>query len=166
MKTTIRFNETQRFKQWWLWLILIVISAGTVTSLIIQLVYQQPVGDHPLSDAGLILMSVFIILLNILFFTFKFETIIDSDGIQVRFFPFHIKFRTYRWEDIEECYTRVYSPIREYGGWGLRGWGSDRALNVSGNKGIQLKFKNGNKLLIGTQSPELADEVIAELFKS
>lgn len=165
MKTTIRFTETQRFKQWWLWLLLIGLSAGTIFSLIYQIMYKQPIGNNPMSDTGLVITSALIILLNALFFAFKLETRMDEDGIHVRFFPFHIKYRTYRWSDVAECKTRQYSPIGEYGGWGLRGWGDNRALNVSGNQGIQITFKNGNKLLIGTQAPDLADEAIAELFK-
>lgn len=164
MKTIIRFTETQRFKQWWLWLLLIGLSAGSIYSSMRQIIYEQPVGDNPMGNTGLVITSVLIILLNVLFLMFKLETHMDEEGIHVRFFPFQFKFRTYRWSDVDECTTRQYSPISEYGGWGLRGWGSNRALNISGNKGIQLIFKNGNKLLIGTQAPDLANEAISELF--
>ena len=34
-------------------------------------------------------------------------------------------------------------------------------MNVSGNIGIQLKFKNGNKLLIGTLKKEEVKRVLA-----
>ena len=52
---------------------------------------------------------------------------------------------------------REYKPIMEYGGWGIRGFGSNRALNIKGKIGLQLVFKNGQKLLIGTQK---ADEIV------
>ena len=39
-------------------------------------------------------------------------------------------------------------------------------INVMENKGIQLKFKNGKKLLIGTQKPEDAQIVINRYFKN
>jgi hypothetical protein len=58
-----------------------------------------------------------------------------------------------RWE------VRTYRRILEYGGWGIRyaltggGW----AYNISGNRGVQLVFTGGKRLLIGAQhSEELA----------
>ena len=165
METKIQFKERQRFKQWWLWLLIIGLSGATIFSLVYQIIYEQSVGHNPMSDKGLVITSALILMLNGLFLAFKLETRMDQDGIHVRFFPFHIKFRTYCWSDVAECKTRQYSPIGEYGGWGLRGWGANRALNVSGNQGVQITFKNGNMLLIGTQAPDLANEAIQELFK-
>jgi len=59
----------------------------------------------------------------------------------------------------------MYYPISEFGGWGLRGGfffnkGKEKAVNVSGDIGIQLIFKNGKKLLIGTQKKEEAKRVL------
>jgi hypothetical protein len=44
--------------------------------------------------------------------------------------------------------------LTEYGGWGIKGTKHDRAFNISGKQGIQLEFKDGNRLLIGTQKPQ------------
>lgn len=164
MNTTIRFTETQRFTQWWLWLLLIGLSAVIISAMIYQITYEQPVGDNPMSDSGLIISSVIILLLNVIFFIFKLETHIDKEGIHIRFFPFHMKFRTYKWVDMSECYLRQYSPISEFGGWGIKGWPSNMAFNVSGNQGIQITFKEGKKLLIGTNSVQLTDDALKLFF--
>ncbi|MES2389410.1 MAG: hypothetical protein V4543_15515, partial [Bacteroidota bacterium] len=63
-----------------------------------------------------------------------------------------------------KAYIRTYSPMGEYGGWGIRyginkGW----LYNVSGNMGLQLELLDGKKVLIGTRKP---DEIIAALRKS
>jgi hypothetical protein len=47
--------------------------------------------------------------------------------------------------------VRKYKPLLEYGGYGIRGFGNNRALNIAGKTGLQLIFKDGRKLLIGTQ---------------
>lgn len=70
------------------------------------------------------------------------------------------------WEQIDSAYVRSYNPIGEYGGWGIRGgklWSKSKgkAINVSGDIGIQLELKNGDKLLIGTQKKEEARSVLA-----
>jgi hypothetical protein len=46
-----------------------------------------------------------------------------------------------------------YSPIREYGGWGIRGSSRRRALNARGNLGVLLTRADGTTLLVGTQHP-------------
>lgn len=87
----------------------------------------------------------------VLFFFMRMITEVRSDGLYVRFVPFHLSFRRFGWEELESFEARTYRPIREYGGWGLRGFGRNRALNVSGNKGLQLVFKDGRRILVGSQ---------------
>ena len=112
-----------------------------------------------MSDAGLILFCVayfvFTVGMVAFFLVQRLETEITTEGVKVRFFPIHRTFRTYKWEDISNAFVRKYSPIMEFGGWGIR-FGNRRngsAYNVSGNQGLQLEFKKGKKLLIGTQNP-------------
>jgi hypothetical protein len=104
-----------------------------------------------MSDSGLIFGTIAISLLSALFFVFRLETNITEVAISVRFFPLHLKFRKYLWLDIEAAEVRKYKPLLEYGGYGIRGFGKNRALNISGNTGLQLVLKDGRKLLIGTQ---------------
>lgn len=99
-------------------------------------------------------------------FNLYLETEIKADGVYVRFNPFHSSFRHYSWDKITKSFIREYRPIREYGGWGLRGLGKRRALNVSGNIGLQLEFKNGDTLLIGTQKGEELAQVLNKLGKN
>jgi len=51
-------------------------------------------------------------------------------------------------------FVRKYSPLFEYGGWGLRWSLNGKAVNVRGNMGIQVVLKNGSRILIGTSNPE------------
>jgi len=41
-----------------------------------------------------------------------------------------------------------------------------RAYNMSGNQGVQLVFKNGKKLLIGSQKADELAEAIRSIMKS
>lgn len=100
-----------------------------------------------------------------LFLLLKLQTEVRTDGLYVRFFPFHIHFKRFAAEDLSEYYTRQYKPIREYGGWGIRySLRNGRAYNVSGNKGVQLVFSTGKKLLIGSQNPEQLEAAIRSIM--
>ncbi|APY09596.1 hypothetical protein BWZ20_04820 [Winogradskyella sp. J14-2] len=87
-----------------------------------------------------------------------------------KFFPFQFKSKLIEWQEINKAYVRNYDAITEFGGWGLKGgalWNKSkgRAINVSGDIGIQLQLKNGKKLLIGTQKKEEAMRVL-EAYKT
>ena len=56
--------------------------------------------------------------------------------------------------------ARVYRPIREYGGWGIRYGKNGKAYNISGDRGVQLELQNSKPLLIGSQrADELAQTI-------
>lgn len=162
MKT---FTETQRFTQWWLWIISIGISGLHVYGLYQQFYLGKPFGDNPASNEMLLVFSCIPVLLILFFVVLRLDTRVDADGVHYRFFPFQIKYKLKRWDELEKVYVREYKPIYEYGGWGIRGWGKDKARNVSGNVGLQLEFKNGDKLLIGTQKGEEMGIVVSEFRK-
>lgn len=81
----------------------------------------------------------------------QLETEVRPDGLHARLFPLHLRFRYFPFETMESAAARTYRPLLEYGGWGLRGWGRNRAWNISGNQGVQLVFRDGRRLLLGSQ---------------
>ena len=94
------------------------------------------------------------------------QTKINVDGVFYKFGIIHFKFKHIRWDEIEKIYSREYKPIKEYGGWGIKGsWKRGKAYNISGNQGIQLELKNGKKILLGTQKPQEVDEILLKLKK-
>ncbi len=164
MENDVLFSESQRFKQWWLWIVLLVPNGLLLFEVFQQLVSRQQFGDKPSGNAGLFTVTGLLILVTIFIFSFRLETKIKNDGIYVRFFPFHLSFRHYTWSKINKSFVRQYNPIAEYGGWGLRfGFGKGKAYNVSGNKGLQLEFNDNAKLLIGTNKPDELTETLKKI---
>ena len=162
MQSEILFSETQKFKQWWLWVLLLTINAIFIFGWIQQIVFDKQFGDKPMGDVELVFATCMVLCISIFTLSVKLETRVKIDGIYVRFFPFFLTYRKYPWEDLEKATVRTYSPLAEYGGWGYRisFSGKGRAFNISGNKGLQLEFKNGKKLLIGTNKPDELAEVL------
>ncbi len=141
------FREVQQFRQKWLW----VIPASPWGILIYQLVSGIPLGDRPASNPELAVLGT---VLFCLFYFSRLTTWVKNDGVYFRFFPLHFSEQAILFSDVAKYEIRIYSPIRDYGGWGIR-WGpKGKAYNVSGNRGIQFELKNGKKILIGTQRPE------------
>ena len=165
MKEENLFTERQRFKQWWLWLILLGFNGLFLFGVFRQVIGEQQFGDKPMSNIGLLIATGLTIALTLLFINFRLDTTIKRDGIYVRFFPFHLKFKHYTWDSLTKSFVRQYSPLSEYGGWGLRLglFGKGTAFNVSGDKGLELEFTDNKKLLIGTNKPEELTETLNKI---
>ena len=157
----VLFREVQRFRQVWVYLLLFGLLAFILFNFI-RFVWITPAETTAPSAIALAVSLGIIILVILLFFTARLTIEFREDGIYFRFFPFHLKFKPVHWKDISEAYVRKYSPIRDYGGWGLRFSlaGKGRAYNVAGNRGLQLKLKNGKQILLGTQMPDKVSEAL------
>jgi len=161
----VLFNEKQKFRQWWIWTALLAMAGLIIFGIYKQLALKEPFGNNPASDTGIIMVSFLLSLLILLFFFTELETEITENAVAYKFFPFVLKKVHLPWSDIEKAFIRKYRPISEYGGWGYRLglFGYGRALNISGNMGLQLVKKNGKKLLIGTSKPDEVEKVILKL---
>ncbi len=168
------FKEEQKFDQWWLKLLMITVFVASVIPIIYlavdQVVFGKVHGNNPMSNTGIIIFTIAIVLIigfsTMLVFLLKLKTEIRNDGIHISFKPF-VKHRFIKKEDILSWEVRKYNPVKEFGGWGYR-FGTKKngdALNVKGDKGLQLYLKNFNKkLLIGTQRPDAIKRAMKKLM--
>jgi hypothetical protein len=163
-----QFDEKQSFTQWWIQLINFSLLALLAVFLYKWFFLKEAVDKVSATDStGQLVVTITIVLSFLLIYLFRLKTRIDENGLHYRFLPFHFSDKTISWYDIDKCYIRTYSPIGEYGGWGIRySPKNGKAFNVKGNKGIQIEFKNGKKILLGTQKPEEAQQVINKYMKN
>lgn len=150
---SVLFQEKQKFNQWWVWLIMLVSTAIGIGA-----------GWSAYAESGdLIAMIVgggVGILAAIMFALITLKTTITSEGIEIAFRPFSSR-RIFR-SEIKKAYVRKYSPIGEYGGWGYRIGSKGKAYNVSGEFGLQLELNSGESILVGTQHPEILEELMVD----
>ena len=154
------FREVQRFNQLWVWLFILLATAGTWYAAIVQILLKKPVGENPAPDLVIVILwFVLGLAFPLLFYYAKLITEVRYDGLYFCYFPFHLSFRKISWAEIKKYEACTYRPLREYGGYGIRHSRHGKAYNVSGNKGVKLELFNGKKILIGSQRP-------AELVKA
>jgi len=159
------FIETQRFRQVWIWIILIGITASFGWGVVQQLILGKPWGDRPAPDILLVILFLLMAVMLLFFYCIKLETEINETGIYYRFFPFQISPQKIEWSAINSATVIKYHPLREYGGWGIRySFGNKKAYSISGNQGLQLELKSGQRLLIGTQQPAAISLLLQQLF--
>ena len=163
------YREEQRFGLWLRWLIVASMALAVPFSIFSLTQIPSEQGSPEIVPIILLVIAgVFVpIAVAVLFLLLKLETEVHPDGLYIRYFPFHINFKRFTTDDLSEYYARKYKPLLEYGGWGIRcSLRKGKAYNVSGNKGVQLVFKNSKRLLIGSQRAEELEEAIRSIMES
>jgi len=159
------FREVQGFG---LWLKLCLVSSAIVALVVIGFCVDFEQEENFSLSVILPIIAVFVmsIVFAGLFWKIRLETEVRNDGLYVRFFPLHIRFKKFTREDVEQYCARTYRPLLEYGGWGIRFGKSGRAFNMSGKRGVQLVLKGGKRLLIGSQKPEELVDAIRSFMET
>lgn len=162
------FSETQRFNIKWAWLAVIAINGLFIYAIVQQVILGKPFGTKPAPDYVLLLIELFFLLLLFFVISIRLKTTYTEEGISYRFFPLQFKTTFINWHELSDAYIREYNSLLEYGGWGIR-YGSPKngnAVNTSQscNKGLQLQFTNGKRLLIGTKNPNTLQLIIDEML--
>lgn len=146
------FYEEQKFRQAWLWTLLIGAALVSLWGSYQQLVVGDPIGNHPVADGLLAVLALIPVALLVLFWIMKLSTTLSEQGVAMQYFPFLHK--RWTWQEIEKAEVREYRPLAEYGGWGFRRVSKGWAYSVAGKHGLELTLKNGKVVMIGTQRPE------------
>ena len=58
-----------------------------------------------------------------------------------------------------------YSPLKEYGGWGIKYGFKGKAYNVRGNKGVKIFLKNGLNIMFGSQKKNDLAKALKSVMK-
>jgi hypothetical protein len=88
----------------------------------------------------------------------RLSTTVTRDAVTVQYGPLYTA--RVLISEIARAEAIAYRPIRDYGGWGIRGTRRNRALNARGNQGVLLTRKDGTTLLIGSGRPRELLEVL------
>ncbi|TDS15507.1 hypothetical protein DFQ03_2149 [Maribacter caenipelagi] len=161
MKESLQFKETQKFTQWWLWLIILAPIILTVFNILGSIL--NVFGGYTPDDSGNASISwisgrisifqfifVLIYILTILFLALsKLKVVVLNNEIRIRHLLFFKK--VINLSDINETKKIDYDFV----GYGIRKtkkYGT--VYNVKGKKGVALTLTNGQNYLIGSQKPE------------
>jgi hypothetical protein len=150
------FREEQRFSQPWLWAVVVVPAVAACVALVaVMLGSDDDASGWPVAIV-LVLVGIG---LPLLFAMARLTTVVLTDRVEIRYRPFIA--RTIRLDDVVAAESLTYHPLREYGGWGIKGWSRRKiAYNVRGDRGALLTLADGRTVLIGSQR---SDELTAAI---
>ncbi|TCD12087.1 hypothetical protein EZ449_03430 [Pedobacter frigidisoli] len=154
----MEFEEKQNLNLWWLY-ILVAVDAIMVGSIVLfdkGGMSTQDLKDvyfAPLLAVLLPFIIVFVIQKNTL--TLR----INEQGILYKYFPFKSKLNLLAWSSIQTVYITKFDAFGDFGGYGVKNrlWFKfkDKAYILNDkNKGLQIEFKDGKKLLFTSNKIE------------
>jgi hypothetical protein len=163
----VTFREVQYMRRvWWIMLLIVGIAAMIWWGFFQQIIVGKSWGNNPGPDWMMwLLLIIFGIGFPLAFYWMRLIVEVLDDSVSIRYIPL-TKF-TVPLSDIQTVEARTYSPIRDYGGWGIRRRSNRRAYNVSGNRGVELTLHDGRSIMIGSQkAEELALAIHSQLPKT
>lgn len=163
MNEGLLFHEDQKWRDVW-WVMALVFGLAVLPWWIffMQIVRGVQVGNNPGSDAVVVIIwLIFGIGFPVFFLWLHMVVEVWSEAILIQYHPFVS--RRIQLREIAGVEMRVYRPLGEFGGWGVRGWGDHVAYNVSGNTGVELTLIDGRSILIGSKR---ADELAGAIYKA
>jgi hypothetical protein len=162
-RTVDQFTERQKFTQWWIWTLIGVAFLVPVGIVLYQIGYQH----SPFVPTDLLYQALPFTVLLVMFYLMRLDTVVDASGVSYQFFPFQVAPKRIEWSDVQQLYVRQYSPIKEFGGWGIRfGFEKGWVYSTRGNVGLQVVKKDGKKVLIGTNKEAELRSYMEQLIKS
>jgi hypothetical protein len=146
---------------WW-----VVLAVGGITLLswigfVQQIVLGRPFGSNPGPDWSVWLLWLgFGIAFPLLFWFLRLIVEVSPEAVLIRYVP--LLRRRIPLAEIKGVQARLYNPVLEYGGWGIRGWWRGRIIySVSGNQCVEFELHNGRIVTVGSQH---ADELAAAVL--
>jgi hypothetical protein len=156
-------NERQmqyRERTWapaWVWVLIwgaSLLGAGTVAHGAYQhAVTGVPFGDSPMSTLGLSLLAGGVMLFPILMTaTFmRLDVEVRADHLFVSFGPVHLVRKRIPYAEMQLVRGVTYSPIRDFGGWGVRWRGRKTAWTIRGNEAVKVVLRSGKRIYVGSR---------------
>ncbi|HMT20424.1 MAG TPA: DUF6141 family protein [Promineifilum sp.] len=163
MNEGLLFHEDQKWRDvWWVMALIFGLAALQWWIFFTQIVRGIQVGNNPGSNALVVVIWLIVGIAFPAFFLWLHMVVeVRSEAILIQYRPFIS--RRIQLREIAGIEIRVYRPLGEFGGWGVRGWGNRVAYNVSGNTGVELTLIDGRSIMIGSKR---ADELAGAIYKA
>lgn len=145
---SVLFREEQRFTQTWLWVLVVAVAAASVGAAAVALA-----DDDGWRWVAVVLGVLVGVGVPLLLLVARLKVEVFADRVDIRYRPFLT--RTVPLDAVVSATAVTYRPLRDYGGWGIKGWSRRKiAYNVSGNRGVLLALADGRTVLIGSRRPD------------
>jgi hypothetical protein len=131
----VLFHEEQAFRQRYAKLALATPPAALIFVTCRQLVWHHPWGNPPVSNGGLLFLTILLVLVYVRLITVRLVTDLRPTEIAVALRGLWRK-RRISLNQVRAARAVKYDPIRDFGGYGIRSGVRGQAYIASGSGGV------------------------------
>jgi hypothetical protein len=153
------FHEEQSFGQLRLRLMLALPPAALSVLLVWQVVLGHPWGKQPMSNGGLIGLTVFLWLVYLRLTRVRLVTNVEPGELLVGLRGLW-RMRRIPLTNLKAVKIVTFHPLRDFGGYGIRSLNRGKAYVAGGTRGVRLELNDDSVLVIGSNRPEELSRVL------
>lgn len=154
MKSRIRLEERTGWA-WWVNLLFLGLFWGVPLFTILPEALGGGTGDMSPAVATILLLSLASLPILIYGFLGQLRVRVTDQGVEAAWGLMEVFKKSFPYADIVRAEAVTYSPIREFGGWGIRfGFGNKKAWTTRGNRALVLHLKDGSRFYLSSEKPE------------
>lgn len=158
IKGKILFEEQQQFRVTWIWVLIFLSVLSSVGITVGAIIAEEQKQQELWWVLGFVIL--FESALLYIFYITRFETVISTEGIYYKWWPFQRKGWFIPRDEITQIEIRK-APSMSYGYHWVRGFG--KVHNLGPGKGLGLVLRNGKKLFLGTKRESLLETALNKL---
>lgn len=155
------FQEQQKLRQWYVWLILLFVLSLAIAFIINSIINYM--NSTP-GAASFIVLGALILLISLFFLIStagsKLNVIATEDSLYFQWIPLNNRYNKVFWQNVQSIRMIDYKSM----GYGMRiseKYGS--IYNAFGGYAINIITRGGNQFLIGTAKPKELEEILIKL---
>lgn len=156
-----RRRELYRERTGWPWWVHLVVLGATGGALLGPVLEGSTRDLEPVGWGWMVVGTVLLIGL-IYVFLGGLTVVVEPDRIRVglgRGWPIRT---TIELDEIVELESVEYKPLRDFGGWGLRGSRRRRIWSARGKRAVRLLLTDGRTVFIGSDEPRTLENRIRQ----
>lgn len=142
---------------WWVHTLILITSLAAVSPLLALARGNVGPGEGalPTGVAVLCLLLGFGIPLGLYSFMGQLRTRVTQEGVDISWGFSEVISKKIPFDKIEGAEPVKYSPIGEFGGWGIRMGGKQKqAWTIRGKRAALLHLSDGTRFYLGSENPE------------
>jgi len=143
------FHEQQKFQQWRSRIFTAIPPLSMLALVIWQVMLGHQWGSKPMSNTGLVLLTIFLWLIYYRLVTLKLVTDVQPGEVRVSI-PGLWRTSRISAAGVRSVEVVSYRPL-DWGGYGMRQTKRGRAYIASGNEAVRLTMADGKIVLLGSQ---------------
>ncbi|HFA51410.1 MAG TPA: hypothetical protein ENJ95_20550 [Bacteroidetes bacterium] len=155
------FKEKQRFSGWEV----IALIAFFIVGLTYRLISQHWIAPVAEPMSFLTYFAFIIPLAASLWYLINMQLSVKvtKKSICVKYSPLSTKTHKIKWKDVEECEFLSSVPTTRNSGWDVN-FGHEKRYSLSGRRGVHLRTKQGEDIIIGTRNLKGLKQAIEQVL--